>query len=187
MNFGQSNQEKYEVTEELYVKAKEELSIATSGVPKGPFGPRSLAAIAKTNQTKIKNGTTGKGVKKSPEAIEKYKESRKRNGKARSEEAKRQAVETARKNGTTRKGIPMSAEAKAKLSAAKKGVKRGPHSAETRAKISAGQKGNKRGPETGEKIRQILLGKKRSPESIAKQHETLRKKQIEKTSHSVAD
>jgi len=83
--------------------------------------------------------------------------------------------------GSARKGAHMSAEAKAKLSASKKGKKVGPHSVETRAKISAGQIGNKRGPETGEKIRQRLLGRKRSPESIAKQHETLKLKKNQNT------
>lgn len=172
------NRDKYDISEAMYIETKKLLSKHSTGISKGP---RSAEAIQKTNETKIKNGNTGKGRKKSPETIEKYRESRKRNAKPRSSKAIQQAIETARKNGTTRKGIPMSAEAKAKLSASKKGKKIGPHSAETRAKISAGQIGNKRGPKTGEKIRQRLLGRKRSPDSIAKQHETLALKKDQNT------
>jgi len=134
----------------------------------------SLATIAKIQESRKKNGTTGKGIKRSfisPETKEKISAALK--GKKRSPlslEHKTKIVAARKKNGTN----THSSETRAKMSATHKNRKRSPMSSETKAKISAFQKGRKKSPETRAKMSAFQKGRKKSPEHIAKIKEVKR-------------
>jgi hypothetical protein len=128
----------------------------------------SLTTIAKIQESRRKNGTTGKGIKRSPVSLEtKEKISAALKGKKRpplSLEHKAKIVAARKKNGTNKH----SSETIAKISAALKGKKKSPMSLETKAKISAFQKGRKKSPETRAKMSAWQKGVKKSLEHIAK-------------------
>lgn len=76
---------------------------------------------------------------------------------------RRRLAEDTRKRSLGRKHTP---EARAKMTATRTGLKRGPHSAEHRAKLSAAHKGRKKSPEHLAAIARTKTGKKRGPQSV---------------------